>query len=247
MSVFTPIPISFFTQESTIVVPSFPPYNPFLYLDGSNASVGNATNAMMNVVTAGASNNFDRIPTDTVTWNSGGGYWQFNGSSYVCYSSTSTSNFVNAMGNREHTFISKILTTRINDGDFFGRFNQGSVFNMFFSDRFRTHVWNDSGLIVKDTSAAPATNVPIFIGSRFKNKGSDVGEVDVFLANDTTTPMTKTTGGDQTCFFGGNGNAEIRMGSARDGQFLIGRIYRWVLYDTALTDAQIEEVRQFMA
>jgi hypothetical protein len=85
MSVFTPIPISFFTQESTIVVPSYPPYNPFLYLDGSNASVGNATNAMMNVVTAGATNNFDRIPTGTVTWVPASGYWQFNGTDFVCY------------------------------------------------------------------------------------------------------------------------------------------------------------------
>lgn len=247
MSVFTPVPFAFLQSTVAGGRTDIPPFNPVAYYDGSNTTVGNATNYIPDVVSLGASNNFvtESGQGYTVTYTSPS-YWSFEQPDRTFLSGSVTSSFLNSMGNREHTIVMRVYTTRTVEDDMIGNFTDGGIMSMFFGDKYRAHVVNTGSFFVVDTADFVTENAEIFVGQRFQNVGGGNGRLDVFIANNITDPMTKTTGTAAAATFGGNGSSLLQLGAGGRSPSYDGRIYKVAIYDTALTDAQIEDVREFM-
>lgn len=224
-----------------------PPYNPVAYYDGSNTTVGNATNYIPDVVSLGTLNNFYTASGQGYTVNyTSPSYWSFEQPDRTFLSGSVTSSFLNSMGNREHTIVMRVYTTRTVEDDLIGNFTDGGIMSMFYGDKYRAHVVNVDQLFVLDTADFVTENAEIFVGQRFKNTGGGQGQLNVFIANNITDPMTKTTQASSTATFGGTGSSILNLGAGGRSPSYDGRIYKVAIYDTALTDAQIEDVRAFM-
>ena len=225
-----------------------PPYNPVLYYDASNTTVGNATNNAFNVVTTSSNNsNTGSVSANGPIDYTSGQYWTMTYPDRFILDNSNTSSFLNSMGNNEHTIVIRTYTTDTTQNDFIGNFTDGGIMSMFFDSKLRAHVVNTSSFFVVDSAGTVTTNTQIFVGQRFQNVGGGNGQLDVFLANDITSAMTKTSGTSAAATFGGTGSSILQsFGAGGRTLGMSGRLYKIAIYDTALTDDQIEDVRAFM-
>jgi hypothetical protein len=245
MSFFTPFA---FVQTSTGGGRTdIPPYNPIAYYDASNTTVGNATNYAFNVVTPSSNNAITASSGNGPIDYTSGQYWTFTYPDRFTLNNSDTSSFLNSMGNNEHTIVIRTYTTTTTENDYIGNFTNGGIMSMFYATKIRAHAVNTSNTFIVDSSGTVTTSTQIFVGQRFKNMGGGNGQLDVFLANDITSSMTKTTGSTATATFGGTGSSVLDVfGAGGRSQGMDGRMYKLAIYNTALTDSQIEDVRAFM-
>jgi hypothetical protein len=249
MSFFTP-----FAFVQTITTggggTNVPPYNPVLYYDASNTTVGNATDLAINVVTTSSNNsNTGSVSANGPVDYTSGQYWQFNYPDRLVLDNSNTSSFLNSMGANEHTIVIRTFTTDSDEDDFIGNFTEGGIMSMFFENKLRAHIINQGNVIVTDSANSVTLDTQIFVGQRLKNVGGGNGQIDVFLADNITSAMTKTDGTPTAVTFGGVGSSVLQTFGAggRSQGITSGRLYKIAIYDTALTNTEIEDVREFMS
>ena len=232
-----------------------PPYNPYAYYDATNTTYSSGTN-IQDVVTTGSilGRNFDTYGAGLDPSYTSGQYWTFSNDVIVLNSGGALSDFLNSMGSKEHTIITLIYPTSTSEEDIVvNGAAAGGVLLMLYSagsTGVRGHAGNSSALAVTDATSATAADAWSFASQRLTITSPSTARLDLFYGPVGSLPPTKVTGASVAYSATTNGPQRLGLGNRSQtggaSSAYDGRIAQIAIYDSPLSDSEVNEVMIYM-